>query len=259
VQTRPFMLAKWYLDCVTVEGDAAIVYCTEMNWRGVHLRLCSILSRIGGNLRTRTSISPYRLNSDDGQISVELAKLGVTGTWESDSLPFERVVYEQRAGSIRWNCLQPRSSAQVCIEDRVLRGLGYAESLTLSIMPWKLPLKQLRWGRFVSPQDSLAWVDWQGSYCTRFAVHGSRECTLLSVSDAEVTVPNAILRIEPGIPLRSGRLGETFLTDAPTLGKLFPHSLFNVIERKWLCRAVLSTTDHSSAGWVIHEVVHWKT
>jgi hypothetical protein len=124
-------------------------------------------------------------------------------------------------------------------------------------MPWKLPLKHLRWGRFVSPQDSLAWVDWQGSYSTRFAVHGSKECALLSVSDSAVTVPDVTLQIEPGIPLRSGRLGETILPDA-ALGKLFPHSLFNVVERKWLSRGVLSAKGHSSAGWVIHEVVHWK-
>ena len=258
VQTRPFTLAKWYLDCVTDEGDAAIVYCTEMNWRGVHIRLCSILSGIGGNFRTRTSIFPYQLNVADRQISVELPKLGVAGTWKSDSFPFERVVYEQGAGNVRWNCLQPRSIAQVCIENRVLRGPGYAESLTLSIMPWELPLKHLRWGRFVSPQDSLAWVDWQGSFSTRFAIYDSRECALLSVSDAEVAVPNATLHIEPGIPLRSGRLGETFLTDVPALGKLFPQSLFNVVERKWLSRATLTATDHISAGWVIHEVVHWK-
>jgi hypothetical protein len=251
-------MAKWYLDCVTGEGDAVIVYCAEMKWRGVHLHLCSVLSGIGGIFRTRTSISPCRVDAVDGQISADLAKLGVTGTWESDSLPFERVVYEQGAGNVRWNCLQPRSFAQVRIGDRVLCGLGYAERLTLSIAPWKLPLKQLRWGRFVSPQDSLAWVDWQGSYSTRFAVHSSRECGLLSVSDAKVTVPNATLRIEPGIPLRSGRLVETFLPDVSALGRLFPHSLFNVAEHKSLSRAVLSTTDHSSAGWVIHEVVHWR-
>lgn len=258
MHTRPFTLNKWYLDCVTSEGDAAIFYCTEMNWRGVHLSLCSILSGTGCNFRTRTSISPYEVDAVDGQISVALAKLGVTGTWESDSPPYGRVVYEQGPGNVRWNCLQPRSNVQVCVEGRVLHGLGYAESLSLSIMPWKLPLDQLRWGRFVSPQDSLAWVDWQGSYSTRFAAHGGKECVLLSVSDAEVTVPNATLHIEPGIELRSGRLGETFLTDVPMLGKLYPRSLFNVVERKWLSRAELSTADCSSAGWVIHEVVHWK-
>jgi hypothetical protein len=258
VQLRPFTLSKWYMDCVTDEGDAAIVYCAKIDWRGVHLHLCSVLSGTGGNFRTRTSISPYRVDAVDGHIAADLGKLGVIGTWESDSLPFERVVYEQEEGNVRWNCLQPRSIARVHLGDRTLRGLGYAESLTLSIMPWKLPLKHLRWGRFVSPQDSLAWVDWQGSYSTRFAIHCGRECALLSVSDAEVTVPDATLRIEPGIPLRSGSLGETILPDVAPLGKLFPHSLFNVVERKWLSRGVLSTKDRSSAGWVIHEVVQWK-
>ena len=163
MQLRPFTLSKWYMDCVTDEGDAAIVYSAKIDWRGVHLHLCSVLSGTGGNFRTHTSISPYRVDAVDGHIAADLGKLGVIGTWESDSLPFERVVYEQEEGNVRWNCLQPRSIARVHLGDHTLRGLGYAESLTLSIMPWKLPLKHLPWGRFVSPQDSLAWVDWQGN------------------------------------------------------------------------------------------------
>jgi len=259
VQARPFSLVKWYMDCVTNEGDVAIVYCAELSWHGVHMRLSSLLSSTEGSFSTRTSISNYRVNTAGAQISADIPKLGVTGTWESDSLPFERLVYEQDAGSVRWNCLQPRSMVNLRIGDRDLRGLGYAECLTLSIMPWKLPLKQLRWGRFVSSQDSLAWVDWQGSYNASFGLCNGEECTLLAATDAEVAVPAATLRIEAGLPLRGGRLGSTILPDVPAIGKLFPHSVFNVEEHKWRSRGVLSTRDHSSTGWVIHEVVNWES
>jgi len=258
VHERPFSLVKWYLDCVTDDGEVAVVYCAELGWHGVHLHLSSVLSQQDGQFNTRTSLSRYSVNSDRETISASLPKLGVTGSWLADSPPFERLVYENVAGSVTWNCLQPRSLASLRIGDRELRGLGYAECLTLTILPWNLPLKQLRWGRFVSPQDSLVWVDWQGPYHTSFAVYGSKECNLLRVSDTEVAIPEATLQIEPGIALRSGPLRSTVLPDIPTLGKLFPRSFFNVEERKWRSRGTLTTSNHSSSGWVIHEVVRWQ-
>lgn len=256
---EPFSLVKWYLDCVTEAGDLAIIYCTELRWHGVHLHLNSVLSERDGQFITRTSISHYQLNSAEGKISADLPTFGVTGTWQSDCSPYERPVYEQEAGSIRWNCLQPRSIVTLRIGERQLRGLGYAECLTLTILPWNLPLKQLLWGRFVSPQDSLVWVDWRGSYDTSFGIRNGEECSLLTVSEVEVAIPDATLRIESGVPLRSGRLGSTILPDAPMLGKLFPRSVFNVEERKWRSRGRLSTGDRSSEGWVIHEVVRWES
>ncbi|HME56978.1 MAG TPA: hypothetical protein VKF63_01465 [Terracidiphilus sp.] len=114
------------------------------------------------------------------------------------------------------------------------------------------------WGRFVSPEESLAWVDWQGEYCTSFAVHNGNVCETLSVSDAEVTIPGATLRMEESFPLRAGRLGATVISGAPAMGKLLPRSLRNIEEQKWRSRGILDTQDGSSHGWVIHEVVHWK-
>jgi hypothetical protein len=128
----------------------------------------------------------------------------------------------------------------------------------VTLPPWHLPLRQLRWGRFVSAEESLAWVDWQGDYSTSFAIHNGRECETLSVSDSEVAIPGATLRMVESFPLRAGRLGATVLPGAPALGKLLPRSLRNIEEQKWRSRGVWKAQDGSSHGWVIHEVVHWK-
>jgi hypothetical protein len=137
-------------------------------------------------------------------------------------------------------------------------GLGYAECLTLTLPPWQLPMLQLRWGRFVSQNESLAWVDWQGEYSTSFAIHNGRACKTLSVSDSEIAIPGATLRMEESFPLRAGRLGATVLRGAPALGKLLPRSLRNIEEQKWRSRGILSSKERNSSGWVIHEVVHWN-
>jgi len=258
VHASPFSLVKWYLDCVTDEGDVAIVYCAELRWRGVHASVGSMLFGDGIGVSTRTSISRHRVSRDSSLISAELPKLGVSGRWEAGEIPFECTVYENGAGRVHWNCLQPRSEVAVRVEDRELRGIGYAECLTLTIPPWQLPMQTLRWGRFASPDHSLAWVDWQGSFGTSFAVLDGKECKPLAVSESKVTVPDAELQIEPGLSLRSGRLGATVLPGASRLAKLFPSSIFNVDEHKWRSRGVLTLNGLTDSGWVIHEVVHWR-
>jgi hypothetical protein len=247
------------MDCVTDAGDVVIVYCADLRWHGVHALLCSVLEGNEIQVGTRTSISSFRVSSDGGRISAELPKLGVSGTWEADATAVERTVYEHGTGRVHWSCLQPRSLAHVRVGDRELNGLGYAECLTMTIPPWQLPMRELRWGRFVSPQDSLAWVDWQGPYSTSFANHNGKELTPHTVSESEVAVDGATLRMEAGLPLRSGRLGSTILPGAPAIAKLLPLSIFKVEEHKWRCLGKLAMRERTSSGWVIHEVVHWKT
>ena len=223
------------MDCVTDSGDAAILYCADFCWRGIHASYCSVLTVNELAAESHSSMTRYRLSSTDDQILVEFPRLGVSG-----------------------NCLQPRSSVYLRVGEREWTGLGYAECLTLTLPPWQLPMRQLRWGRFVSQQDSLAWVDWQGPYSTSFAVCNSLPCQTLSVTDSEVVLRDLSLRMEESFPLRAGRLGSTILPGAPALARLLPRSLFNIEEQKWRSRGILNAHGRSSNGWVIHEVVHWE-
>jgi hypothetical protein len=257
VEATPFTLVKWYMDCVADSGDAVILYCAELRWRAVHATYSSVLSTAGRHVESRSSMARYRLSSVDGQILVQLPRLGVTGSWKASAPPFQHTVYEDTSGSVLWNCLQQKASVHLRIGDRELAGLGYAERLTLTLPPWQLPMRQLRWGRFISPEDSVVWIDWQGPYSTSVAVHNGDRCEILSVSDTEVALPGATLRMEESSSLRSGRLGDTILPGVPVLGKMLPRSLSNIEEHKWRSRGILNTQDHASKGWVIHEVVYW--
>jgi len=253
-----FNLVKWYLDCVTDEGEVAIVYGTELKWRGVCIVANSVLAGSEDHVETRTSISPFQVTREGNSIAVEVPRQGVAGEWEADSAPCERAVYEAEAGSVKWNCLQPRSRVRLRIADRRLSGLGYAECVTLTVPPWKLPLDELRWGRFVSPRNWMVWVDWKGRYSASFAFADGKEGAAPAVRDAEVAAAGARLRIEAGFALRSGRIGSTILPHVPRLAKLLPRSLFNIEEQKWCSRGEMRTNDGCAFGWVIHEVVRWK-
>jgi hypothetical protein len=253
-----FSLVKWYMDCVTDSGDAVILYCADIRWRGIHATYSSVLTAHAGLTETCSSMASYRLSSTSDEIQVEFPRLRVSGNWQTDAEPVERIVYENSAGRVHWNCLQPRSVVHFRAGDREFAGLGYAECLTLTLPPWQLPMRELRWGRFVSPSDSLAWVEWKGDYSTSFAIHNGEACDMLSASDSEIEIRNAHLRMEESISLRAGRVGSTVLPGAPALRKVFPRSLFNIDEQKWRSRGAFTASDHGSHGWVIHEVVHWK-
>jgi hypothetical protein len=253
-----FTLVKWYLDCVTDEDEVAIVYGTEISWSGVRMSVNSVLGGSEDRVETRTSVSPFEVSQAGNRIAIEVPKQGVAGVWDADSAPCGRVVYETDAGKVKWDCMQPRSRVRLRLYDRELSGPGYAECVRLTMVPWRLPLRELRWGRFVSPRNWMAWVDWKGSYETSFAFVDGMECASPAISDAEVQAAGAKLRIEDGFALRSGRIGSTILSHVPRLKKLLPHSLLNIEERKWCSRGEMRTDDHCSSGWVIHEVVHWN-
>jgi hypothetical protein len=253
-----FSLVKWYLDCVTEQGDTAIVYCADLRWRGVHARYSSSLVASCGAVTTQSSMARFDLSVGEQHIAVDLPKLGISGRWDARAEPVRASIYREPSGAVEWDCLQPASAVTLRIGDREFTGLGYAECLTLTLPPWQLPLRELRWGRFVSATDSVAWIDWRGSHSTRVGVHNGRLTEALAISDSEITVDDATLRLGERLTLRAGTLGATVFPGAGLLGKLLPASLRNIDERKWRSHATLATPAGESSGWAIHEVVLWN-
>jgi hypothetical protein len=253
------LLTKWYLDVVTEDGDAVILYAAELRWRQLRVCFNSVLQKSGEVVTTRSTLRDFPLPSNSGgRIAVEVSPLGISGTWEADSAPVSRTVFECAEGSVHWNCLQPRSQAQLCIGTQVFGGLGYAECLTLTVPPWRLPMRELRWGRFVSAQDSFTWVDWQGPFANSFAYHNGTAYSPELVSDSGLVLPGISLYLSDSFQLRGGKLRKTILPDVPALAKLLPNILFGIEEYKWLSRGHCHTSGQSSSGWTIHEVVHWN-
>ncbi len=246
------------MDCINDAGDAAILYCASVRWHSIHLNYGSVVYKSETDALCQTSLGRFQVDVKDRRIGVELPGLKVIGEWNAASAPVEQTVYKGSTGSVHWNCMQPGSLAWIRIGDHEFAGLGYAECLTLTVPPWQLPMRTLRWGRFVSAEDALVWIDWQGPYSTSFAFLNGRKLKLHQVSESKLTADGATLCIRDSAPIRTGQLSRTILPAAPALGKIFPHSLFNIEEHKWRIRGVLDADGHRAEGWVIHEVVHWN-
>jgi len=228
-----FSLAKWYLDCVTDEGEAVIAYRAELRWGAVAIGYASVLRhREKTEVRSTLRACPLpELRGDE--LLWEAPPLRIEGRWRALA-PAARETVSQ---GVDWICVQPRSEVELRLDGRTLRGLGYAEELKLTVPPWKLPIDELRWGRWVAKDRGLVWIDWRGPHSKKVSIGGE---------------PSE-LALDEGRVLRSGAIGETALSIIPDLHKVFPGRIVGLHETKWLARGRIG----SSEGWAIHEIVKW--
>ena len=258
-----FELSKWYADCVTAEGDAAIVYHAELRWLAITVHYSSLLIH-GAGSPTRVLYSlrkrPAPVLQGD-QISWQSPDWLVAGTWQDLGPSYSNLLFQSESGSLEWNCIAPRASAVIRVgSEPTLRGWGYVEHLRLSLAPWKLPIRRLRWGRFVNETDALVWIDWSGPYTKRVVYLNGTVVTATEISDSEIVLKDqeGVLRLDAAFVLRDGLLGSTALSVVPHLDRVFPDSVLNMRECKWLSRAVLQRPGYpDSIGMAIHEVVEW--
>jgi hypothetical protein len=259
-----FRLRKWYFDLVTEDGTVFIGYSAHLMWGLFRAWYRATLfcrpDRPPQEAFTlQRSGAPERQR--DGSIRWACVPLEVSGLWHPRSAPIERRLFECPSGEADWECVAPTAEVVLSLKGRELEGWGYAERLTLTTPPWKLGNGDLRWGRFVHPDTSVIWVEWDGSASHPLVLVDGVERPGSTMSVEEVAVPTAESRLElgPRRVLREGPVVDV-LSPIPSLAQRLPGGLGLVFERKWLSpgRWVGTGTD-PAAGWAIHEVVEWPS
>lgn len=257
-----FELSKWYADCVTERAEAAILYQAELRWGAVHLHYSSLLMKVA-ETPARSDYSLQRQTSpalEDGELNWESTKWKVRGVWTGLGEGQRKTLYASGSSLLDWNCIAPRAKVSLQIGNAPpLQGWGYAEHLRLTVAPWKLPIKRLRWGRFVNATDTVVWIDWSGTFVRRDVFWNGRSVDAREIGDTEIVFEDGwVMSLDRGAVLRDGILGATALAVIPNLNRLFPDSILNMRECKWLSRAVLRRAGMpDSVGMAIHEVVEW--
>lgn len=258
---RGFRLTKWYLDCVTSEGDATIAYVSDVSWRGLTFRYASVLRHAAGRSTTRTSLMRTESPAVCGSVlRWSCPRLGASGEWRELVPAVTETLLSSRAGKVHWSCLQP--AAQVTIRDAEgvspVAGLGYAERLVTTIAPWRLPIRELHWGRFVSldRRNSIVWIDWRGDHTVRLIVRDGSRVAADIEADRIAFEDGAVLGLDRRDVLREGSIGSTVLRATPRLRRALPRAILGVHERKWRSRGMLSCArGRKVEGWAVHEVV----
>jgi len=140
-----------------------------------------------------------------------------------------------------------------------LTGLGYAEQLFISQQQWRMPFSELRWGRFLSPEDVLIWIEWRGATSAQWIFYNGVEISGAAICSERIELPGAagLLEMHDLSVLRTGSLEEAVFPKRPLARRLLPRSLRDCQETKWLARGTLTRDGRRSTGWVIQELVRW--
>ncbi len=257
-----FRLRKYYLDLVTRDGTALIAYAARLQFAGLRVGYSSVLLAPADQPPSERSVLDRHPlpRATNGTLIWNSPALELSGRWEGPAQEIRRTLLQTSAGSIRWNCSLARSSATVQVGETIYSGIGYAEWVRLTIAPWDLPFRTLRWGRHASSEHAVVWIAWSDR----------EEASWIWLDGKEQPEANlgsdAITGLEGGLTLQLGHqrdirdrrllsgLGQTI----PRLLPLVGDRLSTFREHKQLApSALMSHGTQLDRGWTIHEVVTW--
>lgn len=256
----PFQFTKWYFDCLEPDGRTAIGYWAACSWRGIQLTWHDLTVFPPSGPRSQRSSRRYVAPPDirDQVLRWTSPRIGCSVRSAVRCAPFRGRLLATEEGAMDWCCEAPAGETEISYRDgSPLRGTGYAERLTLGIAPWRLPVTELFWGRWISADlaSSLVWIRWCGPRpLTLVLVDGRRE-PAAEVGERQVVAGGSTLRLGESHELR----GRTLQTIAGRLGRisaLLPRSILALRQTRWRSRGTLQRADGGgSSGWAVHERV----
>ena len=253
-----FELIKWYMDVVSEDGSALFAYSARVRWGAARLSVGSVchLSACGRVSEERTLRPGRSPVFEDGRLAWSCGHIGLSGTWVATAAPIERTLIDDYRGAIEWQCLAPRACARVRVGDVELHGFGYVERLRITLPLAELPFQRLSWGRHLSSEHALVWIDWHDGPANRWIfLDGVKQ------ANARLT-PHFIDGLDGG---RSLRRGASFdLIERPavaSVARLAPRLVHRVAgplatmrEHKQVAESRLFEGTHAlDDGWSLYE------
>ena len=267
VSDSKFNLLKWYLDCVNDKGEAIIIYAASLKFHGVKVPYNSIIYSTNNQKFIHKSrfrnLSFPKINGNS--IIFNDKKYSISGSWKSSANEIHTRLFNSDNGTLDWHCLQPRSKSIVIIgKDNKFEGFGYAENLSLTIEPWKIPMTQLRWGRFTSETDYLVWIEIKSNPIKKWIWHNGSPISNCEISDEKITIKKTgiqllftnrrIIESEKKI----FNIAKSLLSLIPRISNTITADFLNADETKWLSLGILKQNGIiKSQGWIIHEWVEF--
>jgi hypothetical protein len=254
-------LDKWYFDCVSPEGDVLIGYAARLKWGPLTLNYgARIIRPNDGPLSQKQSLAFGCVTEAPGTIAWRNDRLSIEGSWTGGDAISATTVVEESSGKIEWQCLSANAAVEVRVDGRTITGTGYAEKLTMTIPPWRLPFTELRWGRYISDDRSeyVVWIDVSGKTRRNWIWVSSGEPAAGTVDDRGVRTDSAELTFEVSRPLREENVASTLFGRAAFLRRLLPRGLRDIQEAKQVSSCVLRRQGSESKGLSVNEVVRWR-
>lgn len=243
-----FRLQKWYLDCVTTEGQLLIVYLARLHWGRLTTAYGATLELAAdGTVRQRQVFRRGTLTRIGDHLVVEHRRLGLLGVWTGISGTGPQVLHEADGEHLTWESLALTAKVDAHCRDGRYTGTGYAEVVTLTVPPWRLPFDNLVWGRFVADDaaSGFTWIQWRDA---------AGDLVLDRTWGHPTDAPEP-LRLAATREVRSGPVMDVLLGRLARLDQAVPTRLRSLEEDKRLSRGTLHD---GTAGWVVHEEVRGR-
>lgn len=255
---KGFALTKWYLDVVSADGRVAIAYWAALQAGAVSLQWhCLSQFAPGESPREQTSLHhaaepqcvAHHLQADNPHLEWN-AVYGQRGGAPPIAL------LDSPDGGITWQC-HAAADARFRAGAEVLDGTGYVERLQLTLPPWRIPIDELRWGRWISDDlsRSTVWIDWRGPEPRRWVIENGTVTSSSVLTDHDIRTTHTALTLDAPRVLHERAVG-TVVRSIAGLARLVGTQPLQWSERKMLSRARWTGDAASSTdGWAIHEVV----
>jgi len=148
---------------------------------------------------------------------------------------------------------------EIVYENNTYKGYGYAETLSTTIKPWNLPIEELKWGRFLSDDYYVTWIDWKGNYLmNKIFCNGTEYNDAIFEADS-IVFGSGIFRLmfNEITVIRKGKLSKIF-SKMPLQKIIFNRRLLNTTEIKLKAKSTLNlSTGLTASGWSLYEFVTW--
>jgi len=254
-----FRLEKWYFDCVD-GGNAFIGYAAKARWGGLRVSYGALISSLGGAATIqRQTLSAGEVRQEDHAVHWANDALGVSGSWREGARLAEALLIDEGDGEIRWHCLATNAIAEMTVKGRRIEGVGYAERLTTTIPPTRLPFTELRWGRFISqPRDRfMVWIDMRGDVSRTWTWANTTEPCVATIEDDAIVAEGCALHFGESQSMLEGNVARDTLGVMGFLAPLLPRGLRRIEQHKRVGECTLSQAGVESLGGAIYEVVRF--
>lgn len=262
-----FHLSKWFLDFTGENGEAMIFYSANLTWHGFSASYTSWLrydAVYGVSLKSRFRNVQIPKISED-LITWSDSRFEVSGTWKSSAKMIQARLFDSEEGFLDWKCFQPASKVQLKINDLILEGSGYAEQLILTVPPWKIPMEELRWGRFGAEENYMVWIELREKVKWQWLWLNGEKIENCTIEDDHLSLPDndLVLNLDRGVLLESEKkifsVVEKLIRYIPGFNKVIPIHFLMADEFKWLSKGHLQSQDKIiDSGMAVHELVNFR-
>lgn len=262
-----FYLNKWFLDFIDSKGEVKIFYAAKLSWHGITVHYASCLDYTANKgARTRHHFRNVRMPVlKDKRLTWSDEYLNVKGTWTSEARSLKSRIFDSNDGHLDWSCHQPASSVELTIGDQVIKGQGYAEQLILTAPPWKIPMTDLRWGRFRSLNNTLVWIELRHQDKKQWLWLNEKRAAPCEIHDERLWSEelNFSLKLDREVVLESEKkifdVVEKLLRYLPGFKKVIPFHFLFADGYKWLSRGKFEKQgQEAEQGMAIHEWVNFN-